>query len=1145
MSTSFQVISWFADDIDHKDDNESVPDMRYTIKVFGRRMNGRSVSTTIADYKPFFYISARHENIKWTMQALASLKLFINNKLGNQVHSCKTVQRKEFWGFTNGEMFEFVRISFHTVKALRFANKILSNGAIIPGIRSKPITFVSYESNIDPYIKFMHGKNITPCGWIELPENTYRINNSVLQTRSDDDYSISHKAVRICSSEDNVNKTAPFVVASFDIECTSATGDFPIPKKNYKQFAGELYDVYQAQIRHIADDFIRIEDVKSCISFALGLCETCRYTEIHVLELKTPCDNTHTTIIDKTIDDICVLLHPATHAETDATHETPEKISRETFINWLENCLRPNFPKVFGDAIIQIGISVHRYGDRDCSYRHVVVLGEADNIAGTTVKCCKTEKELLLQWRDEFVKIDPDIVTGYNILGFDFEFIVKRAEELGIGKDMMNLGRIGKMQCPYVVKTLASSALGENILKYVDMQGRVLVDMMKVLMREFKFETFKLDHVASVIVGQRKNNVSPKDIFRLQKGTNSDRKIVAEYCIQDCELVNRMMIKLEILANNMGMANVCLVPLSFIFMRGQGIKIFSLVLKQCRDDGYIIPVMKPDGDDIDNSFEGALVLEPKAGIYVDEPVTVLDFASLYPSCMISENLSHECIVLDEKYNNIPGVDYIDISYDEGKTCRFAQKDEGIIPRILKKLMDRRRETRAHASLQCITLNDGSQLVGHAKDHHGNIRTAIDVYDQFQKAVMEGLQSAYKISSNSLYGQVGARTSPIHLKDIAACTTATGRKMIGMAKDFIETKFHGSVIYGDTDSIFVTFPNESKGKEAVMPSIRVGIEASNEFRKLLKKPHDLEYEKTFWPFILLSKKRYVGNQYGQDDRTFSQKYMGIVLKRRDNANIVKQIYGGIVNTILDEQDIDKAVAFLDSSLTDLVNGHISFDDLVISKCLKSNYKDPTRIAHKVLAERIGHRSPGNKPQVNDRLQFIYIEHANAKALQGQRIETPEYINEMSLKPDYNHYITNQLMNPITQLFSVVIEKIPGFNRSLDYFDNELVRLLESNDKSAEKCREKVQSLKEKYVEELLFKRFIKKGQVDGVLRSQLVELKLSKWKKQPRTDVLLENMTLDELRADAMRRNVPLRSKLTSKASLLQGILKHIRDTASS
>ena len=153
---------------------------------------------------------------------------------------------------------------------------------------------------------------------------------------------------------------------------------------------------------------------------------------------------------------------------------------------------------------------------------------------------------------------------------------------------------------------------------------------------------------------------------------------------------------------------------------------------------------------------------------------------------------------------------------------------------------------------------------------------------------------------------------------------------------------------NTDSIFCIFKNSDKlqGVEELRNSIENGIKASAAFKLQLKKPHDLEYEKTFFPFIILSKKRYVGNLYEHDVNHFDQKSMGIVLKRRDNANIVKKIYGGIIDIILNQKDVPKSVAFLRESLKDLVGGRTPIEDLVISKSLRATYKDPDRIAHQV-------------------------------------------------------------------------------------------------------------------------------------------------------------------------------------------------------
>ena len=270
-----------------------------------------------------------------------------------------------------------------------------------------------------------------------------------------------------------------------------------------------------------------------------------------------------------------------------------------------------------------------------------------------------------------------------------------------------------------------------------------------------------------------------------------------------------------------------------------------------------------------------------------------------------------------------------------------------------------------------------------------------------------------------------------------------------------------------DSIFINFNpkdengNKLKGKEGLKKSIELGVKAEEYIQQFLLPPHKLEYEKTFWPFILFTKKRYIGNKYEFDLEKYKQTSMGIVLKRRDNANIVKHVYGGIIKIIMEEQNIPKSINFLKSELDKLVDGQFPLDMLTITKSLKSYYKNPESIAHKVLADRIGEREPGNKPLPSDRIPYVYIvkkEKKGEKMLQGDKIELPTYIKEHNLKPDYLTYITNQIQKPVCQIYALIVEKLEGYNYHQSYF-NDMFKRLEKEHGEA-KAIEKVTKKKKK-------------------------------------------------------------------------------------
>jgi DNA polymerase elongation subunit (family B) len=265
-----------------------------------------------------------------------------------------------------------------------------------------------------------------------------------------------------------------------------------------------------------------------------------------------------------------------------------------------------------------------------------------------------------------------------------------------------------------------------------------------------------------------------------------------------------------------------------------------------------------------------------------------------------------------------------------------------------------------------------------------------------------------------------------------------------AKAVIETVYGGGkdprcdveCVYGDTDSIFLRFrPRDPvtgerlRGKAGLEAAKALTVESGQLVSSCLKPPHDFEFDKIFRTFCLLSKKRYVGDmsEDGIEEDDFHRKSMGIVMKRRDNAPIVKYVYGHAIDMILDPKRSDvrdgvrEAAAFVQQSCRDLLAGKFPMTKLTITKSLRAEYADPTRIAHKVLADRIAERDPGNKPSTSDRIPFVYIQNPTAK-LQGERIELPSYIREHKLRPDYAHYITNQIAKPVAQVFALALEHL---------------------------------------------------------------------------------------------------------------------------
>jgi len=1383
--------------------------------------------------------------------------------------------------------------------------KLLKNGYKF--IYKDELTYVElYEANIPPLLRFFHIREVSPSGWIAMPiKKTVQITGINKTTSCDYEFIINYKnVIPLNNKEDSV----PYKIMSFDIEASSSHGDFPVPIKSYKKLATNIVDYFakldefsKEECKTILHEIIRAafgkknmdnidlvypkellkdeEDLKQRTQNWLKTKVRDRKDETneeHLIESLFENANKAIQIKEKEekeekennsdddSDDEGVEIEDEKYFKIgsgfnyEQNYKNKEstivdimcdkKFEREGKISELIRSLRNNFPALEGDKVTFIGSTFMNYGDKEPYLNHCIVLNSCDNImsSNSQIETYNTEKEVLQAWTKLVQRENPDIIIGYNIFSFDYEFMFRRSQELNCVEDFLKLSRNndelcatidyknpGKIDIDRSSTTLAS---GTYELAIIKMNGRLQVDMLNWFRRTENLTSYKLDYVGSHFIGDdvksflhrcreendglevtrimtnnmtglheesyihfeeinhssdyykdgqkfkvskvckeegwfeilgkenpnakkikwglAKDDVTPKDIFRMTNEGPASRAIIAKYCIQDCNLVHYLFNKVDVVTDLVEMAKLCSVPMSFLIFRGQGIKLTSYVAKKCREKGVLIPVINKGSKN--DGYEGAIVLDPKCGLYLDEAVCVGDFASLYPSSMLSENLCPSSkvwtkiydlagnLVLEtgEKdingiyiYDNLPGIEYVDVSFDTYryirknpkaraekvksgyKECRFAQptikegiEEKAIMPSILQELLKARKDTR--------------KLIPQTPD-------------EFMKNVLDKRQLAYKVTANSLYGQLGAKTSTFYEPDIAASTTATGRLLLTFAKRVVEecyadtdvdTKYgfvntKAEYVYGDsvanytpiyikvnnevhiitidqlaerygnnkweqfrvagkqekefcnlsgvetwtekgwtnlyrvirhklashkkmlrilthtgcvdvtddhslvradgteispkevkigehllhhtlpilseniipcdeflnnldnnsrkyisndnvtvsdngyiaksmlvaafiankmnyngfnvkinydnvnnfkltvceynptltnkiismnemqysgyvydlttdnhhfaagvgnmivhnTDSVFFKFNLTDKetgekilGEKALELSIEIAQVACHNVSKVLKQPHDFEYEKTFMPFCLLSKKRYVSIKYEFDINKGKRNEMGIVLKRRDNAPIVKDIYGGVIDILMKEKNIQKAIEYVHKCLQDLVNGNIPIEKLIITKSLRSFYKNPQSIAHKVLADRIGEREPGNKPTSGDRVPFVYIVTKNPgkgkKVLQGDRIETPSFIIENKLQIDYSFYITNQIMKPLLQLFGLVLKDIwlsqkPPRRVKVTKLQ-EAIDKIKAETEDEKKCDKKISKIKDKEVEELIFAKYLR-------------------------------------------------------------------------
>jgi DNA polymerase delta subunit 1 len=432
----------------------------------------------------------------------------------------------------------------------------------------------------------------------------------------------------------------------------------------------------------------------------------------------------------------------------------------------------PN-PAVPGDVCFQIGITSSVFGRDDGRTRKCLCLKETD---APDCESFTTERALLERFAEYLRELDPDILTGWNIFGFDLEYLQVRTVFAKCSSGAHVWGRLKNTPVKLVTKNLSSNALGNNVLKMVPMNGRYVFDLFQDIKREHKLESYSLNNVSKHFLKDSKLDMPVKEIFRrYREGTPRELGEVAEYCIKDTELPLELMAKLCTVPNLTEMAKACWVPLSFLSERGQQIKVFSQMVRKAGELGFLIPTIRVDPRTLtDDKYEGATVLEAQTGAYYT-PITALDFASLYPSIMCAHNLCYSTMVMHPKFDNLPGV-----TYDQFGPFRFAQAPApSLLPAILTELKAFRKKAKRDMAAA-----EGTPM----------------------EAVYNGKQLAYKISMNSVYGFTGAQKGMLPLVAIASTVTMRGRQMIEETKQYVEANFQGAnVRYGDTGKSFEALP----------------------------------------------------------------------------------------------------------------------------------------------------------------------------------------------------------------------------------------------------------------------------------------------------------------------------------------------------
>lgn len=845
----------------------------YRITVFGKLLRDGSDGNPVKSvcvhvwYRPYFYVEigkrASSEQIK---SFLNDLRRGLGRNLRGEFEGGMCVIARNFVG--TSPPTGFLKLVFKSQRALRRADYWLRDHR--PNIRR-------YETRADQVVSLLHDRKIwSPCCVNRLDSTVLSIDISLRdpeaieddETICDEEFIVNPEAISQSSRSIEVARNKETVLASFDIECFSCTDQFPNPAKKENVI------------------------IAICTTFS---------------KRGSPCYRK-------------VALALGTVQKKTDENGVPE-------------------------------------GDRDLE-----------------LECFDRESALLGRWAQLLAEERTDVITGYNIWGFDMRYVYQRIIVNGgiMNPDLTTFSRdISRIKNAHLElwKGKVKSGGGQVVdACTIKTDGILQVDLMYYLKRFHpRLDCYKLDYVARKLLSPEKgacpdaacpghgNGKTGLTIPEMQsiwrRGSPEDKWSIMVYCAQDATLVSRLMESLTVLDNVFEMANVCTVPASCVLMQGEQAKVYSLIQREAHSQAMLCPSSHNNNNDNDNSqcrgqvkgreregeskgeregeeeedddvmrehttteqkhrLQGATVLEPVQGAYWD-PVVCMDFQSLYPSIMMAHNLCHSTLVTDTDSCRDDSSDLhggaITVIENQGKKIRFLKRSSrrGVLPKLLAELQTKRNEAKAAAA-------DPSASC--------ELRT-----------MMNAKQQAYKICMNSVYGfcGVGGSAGMLPCIEVATAVTSIGRDMIMRSRDFVQSAYPGSVvIYGDTDSLMVDFSRyqpfvDISSVATVTPSDRIskcreiGAQAASRITELFDHPIKLCFEKCYMPYLLFSKKRYIGREPDRDGKGGTIECKGVQIVRRDTCAFVKRVSNDVLEKLLFDMDIENAKMVVKNAVRELL------------------------------------------------------------------------------------------------------------------------------------------------------------------------------------------------------------------------------------
>ncbi|XP_019718665.1 DNA polymerase alpha catalytic subunit [Hippocampus comes] len=621
------------------------------------------------------------------------------------------------------------------------------------------------------------------------------------------------------------------------------------------------------------------------------------------------------------------------------------------------------------------------------------------------VEIATTERTLLGFFLAKMQKIDPDVLVGHDIFGFDLEVLLQRINYCKVP----HWSKIGRLRRANMPKLGGRGAFAEKSATC----GRLVCDTEISAKELIRCKSYHLTELAAQVLKTERVTVPEESIRNLY--SDSPRLLyLLELTWTDAKLILQMMCELNVLPLALQITNIAGNIMSRTLMGGRAERNEYLLLHAFHDKNYIVPD-KPSfrkiqmdthegDDDVDTgkgkrkkkaAYAGGLVLDPKVGFY-DKFVLLLDFNSLYPSIIQEFNI---CFTTVQREASSKQKRNQEDEPEEIPEIPDSDLEMGILPKEIRKLVERRKNVKQLMKQQDINS---------------------DLYLQYDIR-----QKALKLTANSMYGCLGFSYSRFYAKPLAALVTHKGREILMHTKDMVQ-KMNLEVIYGDTDSIMIN--TNSRSMEEVF---KLGNKVKAEVNKLYKLL-EIDIDGIFKSLLLLKKKKYaalVVEQHGDGRYSVKQELKGLDIVRRDWCDLAKECGNYVIGQILSDQSRDIIVENIQKHLAEVgervAGGAIPFQQYEINKALTKDpqdYPDKKSLPHVHVALWINSQG-GRRVKAGDTVSYIICKDGSTLAATQRAYALEQLQKQDGLSLDTQYYLAQQI-HPVVSRICEPIEGIDG-------------------------------------------------------------------------------------------------------------------------